>query len=152
MRDIIEPILPQIPVEEIALHIGRSRLSIGDKVTPRLTKDGQVGLWARVRRPWLGLVPMWRDTYLGHLGPVASQILAPAVERGTVLRMRVVVLHPEHLSGGRPPEIHVSAWGDPRLLKPFLETQAASSAERLNTPRSDRKPGLPPIGLRSARA
>ncbi len=121
MHDIIEPILPQVPVEGIALHVGRSRLSMGDAVTPRLMPEGLVGLWARVWRPWMGVVPRWREGYLGHLGPMASQILAPALEKGLTLRMRVVMLTPEHLAGSGQPEIHVSVWGDPRLLTPFLE-------------------------------
>mgnify|MGYP003606262372 FL=1 len=121
MRDIIEPILPQVPVEGIALHVGRSRLSMGDAVTPRLLPEGLVGVWARVWRPWLGIVPMWREGYLGHMGPVARQILAPALENGPSLRMRVVMLTPEQLAGAGLPEIHVSVWGDPRLLTPFLE-------------------------------
>lgn len=129
MHDIIEPILPQVPVEGIALHVGRSRLSMGDAVTPRLTPEGLVGLWARVFRPWMGIVPLWREGYIGHLGPMASQILAPALEKGLTLRMRVVMLTPEHLAGSGQPEIHVSVWGDPRLLTPFLETIAPPPAE-----------------------
>ncbi len=121
MHDMIEPILPQVPVEGIGLHIGRSRLSMGDAVTPRMMEDGQVGIWARVRRPWAGLVPLWRETRLGHLGPMVSQILAPALDEGMPLRMRVVMLTPEHLAGSGVPEIHVSVWGDPRLLAPFLD-------------------------------
>ena len=129
MHDIIEPILPQVPVEGIALHVGRSRLSMGDTVTPRLMPEGLVGLWARIIRPWMGIVPLWREGYVGHLGPMASQILAPALEKGLTLRMRVVMLTPEHLAGSGEPEIHVSVWGDPRLLTPFLETIARPPAE-----------------------
>lgn len=126
MHDIIEPILPQVPVEGIALHVGRSRLSMGDTVTPRLMPEGLVGLWARIFRPWMGIVPLWREGYIGHLGPMASQILAPALEKGLALRMRVVMLTPEHLAGSGQPEIHVSVWGDPRLLTPFLDGIAPS--------------------------
>ena len=129
MHDIIEPILPQVPVEGIALHVGRSRLSMGDTVTPRLMPEGLVGLWARIFRPWMGIVPLWREGYIGHLGPMASQILAPALEKGLALRMRVVMLTPEHLAGSGQPEIHVSVWGDPRLLTPFLDTIAPHVTE-----------------------
>jgi hypothetical protein len=140
MRDLIEPILPQVPVEGIALHVGRSRLSMGDAVVPRLLPEGLVGIWARVWRPWMGIVPMWREGYLGHLGPVASQILAPALENGPSLRMRVVMLTPEHLAGAGLPEIHVSVWGDPRLLTPFLEGTVPSPAPVAEEPPAPAKP------------
>lgn len=121
MHDIIEPILPQVPVEGIALHIGRSGLSMGDTVTPKIIAEGKVGLWVRVNRPWAGIIPLQRDTYIGHLGAMASQIIIPALQAGQPLRMRVVMLTPEHLAGAGQPEIHVSVWGDPKLLLPFLE-------------------------------
>ncbi len=120
MREIMEPILPQVPVEGISVHIARSRLSMGDPVEARLMPDGRVGIWARIRRPVLGF-PLWREAYLGHLGPVAAQVLTPALLDGAALRLRVVMLTPEHLAGAREPEIHVSVWGDPRLLTPFLD-------------------------------
>jgi hypothetical protein len=31
------------------------------------------------------------------------------------------MLTPEHLAGSGEPEIHISVWGDPRLLTPFLD-------------------------------
>jgi hypothetical protein len=124
MREIPELILPQVPVEGISVHIGRSRLSMGDPVTARLVPDGRVAIWARVYRPLLGIIPRWRSTCLGHLGPVAAQIVTPALLEGHSLRLRVVMLTPEHLAVGRDPEIHVSVWGDPKLLLPFLEMTA----------------------------
>jgi hypothetical protein len=124
MREILEPILPQVPVEGISIHIGRSRLSMGDPVSARLVADGRVEIWSRIYRPLLGFIPRWRSTCLGHLGPVAAQILTPALLDGLSLRLRVVMLTPEHLAVGREPEIHVSVWGDPKLLLPFLEMTA----------------------------
>ena len=94
---------------------------MGDPAEARLMQDGQVGIWARVRRPVLGIWPSRRDTYLGHLGPVAGQIVTPALLEGAPLRLRIVMLTPEHLAGSGEPEIHVSIWGDPRLLTPFLD-------------------------------
>ena len=120
MRDIMEPILPQVPVEGIAVHIARCGLSMGDPADARLMDDGRVGIWARVRRPILGLLPARRSTYLGHLGPIAAEVVTPALLEGAQLRLRVVMLTPEHLAGSGDPEIHVSVWGDPRLLTPFL--------------------------------
>ena len=121
MPDRLEPILPQVPVEGLRLHIGRAGLSMGDPAELRLLPDGRVGVLARVRRPWAGLVPMRRMAVLGHLGPIAAQIVTPALLDGAPLRLRVVSLTPEHLAGSGPPEVFVSIWGDPRLLTPFLQ-------------------------------
>ena len=129
MREIMEPILPQVPVEGISVHIGRSRLSMGDAVTARLLPDGRVGVFALVQRPFLGLVPLRREAYLGHLGPIAAQVLTPALLDGAALRLRVVMLTPEHLVGAGQPEIHISVWGDPRLLTPFLDVPELFHAE-----------------------
>ena len=129
MREIMEPILPQVPVEGISVHIGRSRLSMGDAVTARLLPDGRVGVFALVPRPFLGLVPLRREAYLGHLGPIAAQVLTPALLDGAALRLRVVMLTPEHLVGAGQPEIHISVWGDPRLLTPFLDVPELFHAE-----------------------
>lgn len=57
MHDILEPILPQVPIEGITLHIGRSGLLMGDAAEARMMADGRVGVWARVKRPVLGIVP-----------------------------------------------------------------------------------------------
>lgn len=121
MREMIEPILPQVPVEEIAIHVARSHLSMGDAAEARLTPDGRVGIWARVRKPFLGVLPIRRQAYIGHLGPIAAQILTPALLDGAPLRLRIVMLTPEHLAGAGLPEVHISIWGDPKLLTPFLD-------------------------------
>lgn len=120
MAERLEPILPQVPVEGIAVHIGRAGLCMGDEAQAQLLPDGLVGIFARVKRPLLGLIPARRPTYLGHLGPVAAQVLAPALAGGVALRLRVVVLTPEHLATSGPPEIFVSVWGDPRQIAPYL--------------------------------
>ena len=125
MHDIMEPILPQVPVEGITLHVGRSGLSMGDAAEARMMPDGRVGIWARVARPFLGLVPRQRAVRLGHLGEVAGQIVTAALEAEAPLRLRLVMLTPEHLAGSGKPEIHVSVWGDPRLLTPFLDVPEA---------------------------
>ena len=125
MHEVMEPILPTVPVEGIAVNISRSGLSMGDRCEARLMPDGQIGIFGRVRQPILGLIPHWRDAYLGHLGPMAGQVLTPALLEGASLRLRVVQLTPEHLAGTGMPEIMISVWGDPRWLTPFLAVPAA---------------------------
>lgn len=134
MTDRLEPILPQVPVEGIAVHIGNSGISMGDQAEARLLPDGRVGIFAQIRRRMLGFIPTRRVSYLGHLGPVAERILAPALMEGLLLRLRIVVLTPEHLATAGPPEIHVSVWADPQRLAPWLDLdeiyEAASSPEK----------------------
>ncbi|MFE3836793.1 hypothetical protein [Pseudogemmobacter sonorensis] len=162
MAERLEPILPQVPVEGIAVHIGRARLCMGDAVRATLLPQGKVGIVGRVRRPILGFIPAWRETYLGHLGPLAESILAPALAEGVGLRLRVVQLTPEHLATSGPPEIHVSVWGDPRLLAPFLSLQdhflpppdfhAASAPDHLAAEDTPQDPSPDPSGDEAFRA
>jgi hypothetical protein len=51
---------------------------------------------------------------------------------GASLRLRVVMLTPEHLVGAGQPEIHISVWGDPRLLTPFLDVPELFSRRARN--------------------
>ena len=69
----------------------------------------------------LGVIPRQRPAHLGHLGPVAEEIVSPSLSHGDSLRVRIVDLVPEHLSNGFPPEIYISVWGDPRHLNQVLE-------------------------------
>ena len=116
MSNRLETILPQVPVEEIAIHIGKSGLSLGDNAEIRVLKDGRIGVFARVRHRILGLIPQWRLDYLGHLGPRAAQVLKPALAQDESFRLRIVVLTPEHLATSGPPAIHVSIRGNPHRL------------------------------------
>jgi hypothetical protein len=135
MHDILEPILPQVPVEGITVHIARAGLSMGDAATARLLPDGRVGIYAQVRRRLLGIIPQRRPGLLGYLGPVAAQIVTPALLAGTPLRLRIVQLTPEHLAGAGQPMIEISIWGDPRLLTPFLNMpEAFLPPEAMPTP------------------
>ncbi len=121
MSERLEPILPQVPVEGIAVHIGKAGIGMGDLAEARLLPDGRVGIFAMIRRRVLGFIPSRKVSYLGHLGPVATRILAPALMEGLMLRLRIVVLTPEHLATAGPPEIHVSVWADPQRLAPWLD-------------------------------
>ncbi|WP_157970992.1 hypothetical protein [Pseudogemmobacter bohemicus] len=131
MTDRLEPILPQVPVEGIAVHIGRAGICMGDMAEARLLPDGRVGIFAMARQRILGIFPVRRVSYLGHLGPVAERILAPALIEGLMLRLRIVVLTPEHLATSGPPEIHVSVWADPQRLAPCLSPDALFVPEAL---------------------
>ncbi|NPD16960.1 hypothetical protein HOY34_17345 [Xinfangfangia sp. D13-10-4-6] len=124
MSERLEAILPQVPVEGIVIHIGKAGIGMGDLAEARLLPDGRVGIFAVIRQRVLGIFPTRRMGYIGHLGPVAERILSPALIEGLLLRLRIVVLTPEHLATNGPPEIHVSVWADPQRLAPWLDLGA----------------------------
>lgn len=116
MPDLMRPILAKAQILGLRHHIGRSGLCIGDSAELHLSETGDLAISANVRRRFLGILPYRRQEQLGHLGPVVARILAPALQDGHPLRVRIVGITPEHLSGDRSPEVHVSVWGDPKHL------------------------------------
>ena len=142
MSERLEPILPQVPVEGIAIHIGKAGIGMGDMAEARLLPDGRVGIYAVIRRRILGIFPARRMGYIGHLGPIATRILSPALMEGLLLRLRIIDLTPEHLANGYPPEVYISVWGDPRHLQPII---AAMTPAPIPEPRpASRLTGLRP--------
>jgi hypothetical protein len=121
MTDAKLPLIHKAPVEGLTVHVARTRLAIGDPAWLDRLSDGRIGVFAEVRQLVLGLFPRQRPTLLGHLGPVAEEIVAPSLAHGDPLRVRIIDLTPEHLANGYPPEVYVSVWGDPRHLHPVLE-------------------------------
>src|SRR5690606_27988007 len=106
MAERLDPILPQVPVEGIAVHIAKSGIGMGDTAQAVLMPDGRVGVYALVKKRWLGLFSTRKLGYLGHMGPIPEQVLAPALAEGVSMRLRIVVLTPEHLATNGPPEIY----------------------------------------------
>jgi hypothetical protein len=121
MTDTKLPLIHKAPVEALTLHVARARLAIGDHAWLERLSDGKIGVFATVRQLVLGFLPRWRPALLGHLGPVAEEIVAPSLAHGDPLRVRIIDLVPEHLSNGYPPEVYISVWGDPRHITPVLE-------------------------------
>lgn len=120
MTDSKLPLLHKAPVEGLTVHVARSGLAIGDIARLERLPDGRIGVFASLRKPILGLIPRRRDGLVGHLGPLATEIVSPSLDHGDALRVRIVALIPEYLSNGYPPEVHISVWGDPRHLRPVL--------------------------------
>jgi hypothetical protein len=121
MTDAKLPLIHKAPVEGLTLHVARTGLAIGDPAWIERLADGRVGVFASVRRLVCGLIPRRGPALLGHLGPLAEEIVAPSLAHGDPLRVRIIDLVPEHLSNGFPPEVYISVWGDPRHLFPVLE-------------------------------
>ena len=121
MTDAKLPLIHKAPVEDLTVHVARTGLSIGDTAWLDRLSDGRVGVFARIRQPFLGLIPRHRTALLGHLGPLAEEIVSPSLAHGDDLRVRIIDLTPEHLANGFPPEVYISVWGDPRHLQPVLQ-------------------------------
>ena len=115
MHDLLQPLIHKAAVRDIAVHVARTGLSIGAEAALHILPDGRVGVFARLTRRFLGLIPRQVTVQIGVLGPHACALIAPAVERHELLRVRIVGLTPEHLTApGMGPEVFVSVWGDPR--------------------------------------
>jgi hypothetical protein len=134
MTDAKLPLIHKAPVEGLMIHVARTGLSIGDPAWLERLADGRIGVLARLRDRLLGIVPRQRIALIGHLGPLAEEIVAPSLAHGDDLRVRIIDLVPEHLSNGYPPEVYISVWGDPRHLHPVLE--AAGLIPAANAPGS----------------
>lgn len=117
MQDILQPIIHKAPVLGLRINIGRSGLCIGDMAELRQLDDGQIGIFAPVRKHLLGFIPWRAEAHLGQLGPAAVAIIGEAIQQGQHLRVRIVGLTPEHLSASTGPEVHISIWGDAARLQ-----------------------------------
>lgn len=108
MLQNVQPILAKTRLHDLAVHVARSRLCLNDPVEIEAEGDGRLAVSGRLHRPILGIIPRRRQTVIGHIGPRAAELLAPLIEAGTPLRLRIVGLTPEHIA---PPEVYVSVWG-----------------------------------------
>ena len=113
MHETLRPLIHKAQILGLQIHVARAGLCLGDAAQAVPLEDGTIGVIARVRAPLLGVIPCQRDRVLGRLGPAASRILAPELEQGRPLRLRIVGLTPEHLAGPEGAEVHISAWGAP---------------------------------------
>ena len=146
MTDTKLPLIHKAPVEGLAIHVARAGLAIGDNAWLDRISDGRIGVFAQVRRPVLGLFPRLRPAFIGHLGPVAEEIIAPSLAHGDDLRVRIIDLTPEHLANGFPPEVYISVWGDPRHLQPILAAVSLPDLAEAPKPAAPRRlSGLRPV-------
>jgi hypothetical protein len=142
MTDPKLPLIHKAPIESLLVHVARSGLVIGDAAWFDRLADGRIGVFAQAKQLILWVVPRRSPRLLGHLGPIAEEIVAPSLAHGDDLRVRIVALVPEHLAHGHPPEIHISVWGDPRHLQPII---AAMTPAPIADPKSTgRLTGLRP--------
>lgn len=143
MTDAKLPLIHKAPVEGLIIHVARTGLAIGDTAWLDRLSDGRIGVFADLRHRLFGLIPRRRPGLMGHLGPIAEEIVAPSLAHGDALRVRIIDLVPEHLSNGYPPEVYISVWGDPRHLHPVLEAAGLLPDPEPAPPR--RLTGLRPV-------
>jgi hypothetical protein len=118
MQDIIEPILHKTAVCDLTMALKSAGLSIGDPAELRLGQDHRVAVYAHiVRRSFFIRRKALR--HVGYLDPRAAVLLAPNLQNGEHLRVRIVGLTPEHLARDGHAEMHVSlGHGAPCLSVP----------------------------------
>lgn len=132
MHDLLQPLIHKAAVHDISVHVARTGLSIGSEAELHLLPDSRIGVFARLSRRFLGIIPRQVTVLIGVLGPQASALIAPAVERDELLRVRIVGLTPEHLTApGFGPEVHVSVWGDPRHIAVWAKDGSVTSPKPL---------------------
>ena len=95
----------------ITLGVAKAGLCLGDTAYLKLTADGHIALFAQGRQSWFGLYTRRPWLQLGHLGPIATDLLGEHLRRNLRLRVRIVSLTPAHLSKSQHPEVSVSVWG-----------------------------------------
>jgi hypothetical protein len=74
-------------------------------------QDGTIVAFARRPPRWMSLFGEARPVRIGLLTEEAVGILRPAFEAGSTLRVRIVELHPAHLTTDQRARISVSVWG-----------------------------------------
>jgi len=146
MTDAKLPLIHKAPVEQLQIHVARTGISIGDTAWLERLTDGRIGVFAKLRQPIFGLIPRQRPGLLGHLGPLAEEIVTPSLANGDALRVRIIDLVPEHLANGFPPEVYISVWGDPRHLHPVLEATGLLSDPAPQPEKAPKTAPLQPFG------
>lgn len=113
----MQPLIHKAQITDLAIHIGRSGLTMGDEAELFVEETGQIGVYANLRKSWFGVLRRRKQVKIGALGPTASAMLANALSREGRLRIRIVGLTPEHLTPSGAAEVYISVWGnaDPRL-------------------------------------
>jgi hypothetical protein len=96
---------------ELVVERAPSWLAPDNPIELRPQADGTVAAFARRPPRWMSLFGEARTVRIGGLDETAGAHLRPALEAGLALRVRIVELHPSHLTTDRQARISVSVWG-----------------------------------------
>lgn len=126
MQDIIEPIIHKAAVRDLTLRLKTTGLSIGDTAELRMDADNRITVFAPIlRRRFFIRRAVLR--HVGYLGPNATALLTPMLQRDDHLRVRIVGLTPEHLASDGKAEMYVSVWGTTRHFTQSKSVQTATT-------------------------
>lgn len=111
---------------ELTVEHAPAWLAPNSPVELRLQANGTVVAFACRTSRW---IPFFlgeaRPVRIGVLTEDAAMLARPALETGVVLRVRIVELHPAHLTTDRRARISVSVWGGVVKMaasRPFAST------------------------------
>ena len=96
---------------ELTVERAPAWLAPTSPVELRPQADGTVAAFARRPSGWASMFWGERPVRIGMLTEDAAMLARPALETGIVLRVRIVELHPAHLTTDRRVRISVSVWG-----------------------------------------
>lgn len=107
----MQPIIHQAEVLRSGQRIPTSPLKMDTPLRLEPDATGCINVLAKIGAGRF-LARRETETLLGTLGPSASDILRPALQRGVRLRVRIVNLMPACLSGNGHERVFLSVWGD----------------------------------------
>jgi hypothetical protein len=110
---------------ELTVERAPAWLAPNSPVELRLEVDGTVAAFVRRPSGWTSVFWGERPVRIGMLTEDAALLARPALETGIVLRVRIVELHPAHLTTDRRARISVSVWGGVVKMtapRPFAST------------------------------
>ena len=96
---------------ELTVERAPAWLAPTSPVELRLQVDGTVVAFARRPSRWISFLGEARPVRIGVLADDAAMFLRPVLETGIGLRVRIVELHPAHLTTDQRARIGVSVWG-----------------------------------------
>ena len=112
---------------ELAVERAPAWLAPNSPLELRPQADGTVAAFARRPSRWTSLFWGERLVRIGTLKKDAAMLLSPALEMGIALRVRIVELHPTHLTAERRARIGVSVWGNTPSASAFHTLASAGS-------------------------
>lgn len=107
-------------IHKASINLSSSRIppqvAPGDTAKLHLTDDEAIAVTLTISSRWPFSWGKGKEWVAGVLGAQASDILRPALRKGTHLRVRIVELEPAHLSSDNQSRLYISVWGDPGAL------------------------------------
>lgn len=122
---MLQAIIHSVAVVGLSADPDRLGLGPGDPLALRAEEEGTIAVMARTRPAPLRALRRPRWVRLGQLGPTARGLVAPLLQNGAPLRVRVVNATSARLGG---PEIRLSVWAD---------TGSMSAADLARSPATD---------------